>query len=118
MYIQRLGRTAVAGATPRSILLLAPCDSHFLRDLRELSITPSDADNSELGTMALEPIAKELSLALEGVDERKKVRAYHVWLMAYQRRMKDLGWDKARLQQEGQMFLRAVGWTRAEPPAV
>ena len=100
-YIHRLGRTARAGKTGEGLLLLAPHEEFFARQLRDLPITPAPAtvDGN---------IASAVANALARVDIRTKEQAYVAWMGFYNGSCGKMGWGKPQLVQEANRYALEV----------
>ena len=96
-YIHRLGRTARAGKKGEGLLLLAPHEEFFTRQLKDLPITAAPA--------AVDPdVLNNVNNALRRVDNRTKEQAYVAWLGFYNSSTGKMGWDKRRLVEEGNRY--------------
>ena len=96
-YIHRLGRTARAGKTGEGLLLLAPHEEFFTRQLRDLPITnaPAQVDPN---------VAHTVNQALARVDVRTKEQAYVAWLGFYNGSCGKMGWSKETLVQNANRY--------------
>ena len=100
-YIHRLGRTARAGKTGEGLLLLAPHEEFFTRQLKDLPINPAPA--------SVDPdVLNAVNNALRRVDVRTKEQAYVAWLGFYNSSTGKMGWDKKRLVDEGNRYALEV----------
>ncbi len=109
-YIHRLGRTARAGKAGQGVLLLAPFEEGFVRELRALPVT--EASLPAVG-------AEDVAAVREGlcrVDDRVGEMAYQAWL-GYYNSAKGVFRDKTELVAAANHFSAAVlGF--AQPPAL
>ena len=96
-YIHRLGRTARAGKTGEGLLLLAPHEEFFARQLRDLPITnaPATVDPNAAHTVAQ---------ALARVDPRTKEQAYVAWMGFYNGSCGKMGWSKTQLVEHANRY--------------
>ncbi|KAG8997055.1 hypothetical protein FRB93_000548 [Tulasnella sp. JGI-2019a] len=105
-YIHRLGRTARSGKTGRGLLIVAPFEDYFLKDLAaknvELTaITPTEALPDE----DLEACRTTVSQQLYDVPDKLKASAYRALLGSNQRLIKRLKWSWRELATEGMGYL-------------
>ena len=100
-YIHRLGRTARAGKTGEGLLLLAPHEAFFARQLKDLPISDAPAQ--------VDPnTAHVVSQALARVDVRTKEQAYVAWLGFYNGSCGKMGWSKEVLVQNANRYALEV----------
>jgi ATP-dependent RNA helicase MSS116 len=100
-YIHRLGRTARAGKTGEGLLLLAPHEAFFARQLKDLPISDAPAQ--------VDPnTAHAVSQALARVDVRTKEQAYVAWLGFYNGSCGKMGWSKEVLVQNANRYALEV----------
>ncbi|GAB4823172.1 hypothetical protein N2152v2_010218 [Parachlorella kessleri] len=108
-YIHRLGRTARAGKRGQGLLMLAPYEKHFLRQLKDLPLEEAQAPAVSAADQAA------LAAAVANVDPKTAEMAYAAWLGFYNS-AKGMGWDKPTLVQQANMFSGVLGLP--EPPAL
>ena len=100
-YIHRLGRTARAGKSGEGLLLLAPHEEFFARQLRDLPITNAPA--------AVDPnTAHTVAQALARVDVRTKEQAYVAWMGFYNGSCGKMGWSKTQLVEHASRYALEV----------
>ncbi len=107
-YVHRVGRTARAGKTGQGLILLADFESHFLRQLGDLPLSPAPAPPDAAGARAA------TAAGLARVDAETKAQAYRTWLGFYKGYVKACGWGLPELVQQANHFARVIG---AAPPA-
>lgn len=106
-YIHRLGRTARAGAEGRGIFIHAQDETFFSKyTLKEIAFKPTEANLSAKADV-------------DAVTSRMESQAktYQAWLGYYKTHAKAMGWDSARLVQEGNKFA-LQGLNAPEVPAI
>eukprot|EP00850_Spirogloea_muscicola_P005562 SM000025S08457 [mRNA] locus=s25:851171:854713:- [translate_table: standard] len=108
-YIHRLGRTARAGKEGHGILLLAPYERYFLKQIQDLPVAPG---KEPVNVQVLE---RKVQLALQAVQEDSKEKAYQSWL-GYYNSARGLNWDKATLVAQANFFSACLGMS--SPPAL
>eukprot|EP00850_Spirogloea_muscicola_P004842 SM000021S06475 [mRNA] locus=s21:511441:515021:- [translate_table: standard] len=108
-YIHRLGRTARAGKEGHGILLLAPYERYFMKQIQDLPVAPG---KEPVNVQALE---RKVQLALQAVQEDSKEKAYQSWL-GYYNSARGLNWDKATLVAQANFFSACLGMS--SPPAL
>ncbi|KAK3130530.1 hypothetical protein QOZ80_6BG0494720 [Eleusine coracana subsp. coracana] len=108
-YIHRLGRTGRKGNEGAGILLLAPWEEYFLRDIKDLPITEATQPLLDLDTK------RKVEKALAHVEVKDKESAYQAWL-GYYNSNRYIGRDKYQLVSLANEFSRSMGLNN--PPAV
>jgi len=123
-YVHRLGRTARAGRAGRGLLVLAPFEEPFLRELGTMPITKSADWSARLNAPQLHPQLEQtvqealMRVGQDGDLHRTAEQAYQAWLGFYNsnmRRMKGR-WDKPQLVRVANVFATLIGLE--QPPAL
>ncbi|KAK1325572.1 DEAD-box ATP-dependent RNA helicase 31 [Acorus calamus] len=108
-YIHRLGRTGRKGKEGKGILLLAPWEEFFLKNIKDLPITKAPMP-------LIDPdMRKKVERALSHVEMKDKESAYQAWL-GYYNSAKEVGRDKIHLVMLANEFSRSMGLDT--PPAI
>uniref|UniRef100_A0A0C9S689 ATP-dependent RNA helicase n=1 Tax=Wollemia nobilis TaxID=56998 RepID=A0A0C9S689_9CONI len=108
-YIHRLGRTGRKGKEGQGILLLAPWEEYFLRNVKDLPIMKAPVPVIDSG------MNMKVKQALSHVEMKDKESAYQAWL-GYYNSVKEIGRDKSRLVELANEFSRSMGLDT--PPAI
>ena len=124
-YIHRLGRTARAGAGGCGLILLADTETTLLRDLKDVSVTPSGPASrvtggaSVVGNPLRDPYnVSDLPDLVAAIRKCKgdAPKAYSAWLGFYNSNLRRLRWDKAYLVETANALFATLGCP--EPPAL
>jgi ATP-dependent RNA helicase MSS116, mitochondrial len=109
-YIHRVGRTGRAGKAGKGLLLLAPFETIFLKEISSLPITqnaqtPVPSDNDAI------------RLAMTKVGRLTKERTYEAWLGLYKGSLKKLKWTPTQLVEVANDMAMS-GFLLPEPPLI
>ncbi|KAM0906567.1 hypothetical protein ACQ4PT_016701 [Festuca glaucescens] len=108
-YIHRLGRTGREGKSGKGVLLIAPWEEYFLKEVHDLPI--------EKGPVSHIDVEMKLKVddSIKIVDMSIKEAAYHAWL-GYYNSIADVGRDKAMLADLASRFCVSIGMEK--PPSL
>lgn len=108
-YIHRLGRTGREGKSGKGVLLIAPWEEYFLKEVQDLPIEKGPVPH-------IDPEMKQkVDESIKIVDMSIKEAAYHAWL-GYYNSIADVGRDKAMLADLASRFCVSIGMEK--PPSL
>ncbi|KAK1603453.1 hypothetical protein QYE76_037315, partial [Lolium multiflorum] len=108
-YIHRLGRTGREGKSGKGVLLIAPWEEYFLKEVQDLPIEKGSVPH-------IDPEMKQkVDESIKIVDMSIKEAAYHAWL-GYYNSIADVGRDKAMLADLASRFCVSIGMEK--PPSL
>eukprot|EP00514_Thraustochytrium_sp_LLF1b_P011886 CAMPEP_0184545556 /NCGR_PEP_ID=MMETSP0199_2-20130426/4380_1 /TAXON_ID=1112570 /ORGANISM="Thraustochytrium sp., Strain LLF1b" /LENGTH=572 /DNA_ID=CAMNT_0026939863 /DNA_START=234 /DNA_END=1948 /DNA_ORIENTATION=- len=110
-YIHRLGRTARAGQSGRGVLMLAPFESRFLKELSDLPIKQADAD-----LWVSKGVSPPVQHALDSVEQDSALldaatKAYVTFLGFYINKSKVTGKSRTDLILAANTYSTYIGLT-------
>jgi ATP-dependent RNA helicase MSS116 len=104
-YIQRLGRTARAGASGKGVIILSDFESTAV--LKNLKGLPLQKLQSESGNLSLDEVSRIVSKDSELSEGA--VRAYSAWLGYYNTTLRDLNLTKEQLVALANQYATFLG---------
>ncbi|CAN0873579.1 Probable DEAD-box ATP-dependent RNA helicase 48 [Linum grandiflorum] len=108
-YMKRVGITGREGKDGEGMLIVAPWEEYFLKELKEVPLEKGPAPD----------IKPEVKLKMENkltqVDKSSKEAAYHAWL-GYYNSIREIGTDKTALVELANGFCESIGLRK--PPSI
>ncbi|KAE8779854.1 DEAD-box ATP-dependent RNA helicase 48-like [Hordeum vulgare] len=108
-YIHRLGRTGREGKSGKGILLIAPWEEYFLKEIHDLPIEKAPVPQID------QEMKQKVDDSIKIVDMSIKEAAYHAWL-GYYNSIADVSRDKVMLADLASRFGVSIGMEK--PPTL
>uniref|UniRef100_M8B5F8 ATP-dependent RNA helicase n=1 Tax=Aegilops tauschii TaxID=37682 RepID=M8B5F8_AEGTA len=108
-YIHRLGRTGREGKSGKGILLIAPWEEYFLKEIHDLPIQKAPVPQID------QEMKQKVDDSIKIVDMSIKEAAYHAWL-GYYNSIADISRDKVMLADLASRFGVSIGMEK--PPTL
>ncbi|CAM0943340.1 unnamed protein product [Alopecurus aequalis] len=108
-YIHRLGRTGREGKSGKGVLLIAPWEEYFLKEIHDLPVEKAPVPHID------QEMKQKVDDSIKIVDMSIKEAAYHAWL-GYYNSIADVGRDKAMLADLASRFCLSIGMEK--PPSL